>query len=363
VIDLAVLTMDPRFGGGGRAQTEAFVAAARELGRDPELLFFRHPSLRGPVAGGGRARFRYLDAGNQLAAAAELAPPARAARALWVVSPTAAYGYAAARSGRGYACWLGTSLASEWAGRLRGLPRSRRLALRVNAPVLGRLERATIGRATAVYATSRASRADVARAGGLPEERVGILPLPVDLDRFSPLPDDDWRRRVEREPTLVVVGRGGDPRKNVALALAALPLLRARVPEARLRLVGEPPPAPLPEGATALGVVPDVAEHVRGAALLVLPSLQEGFGIVAAEALAAGVPVLATPSGGPEELLRTSHGGHVLAGFSAAELAAEAARLLGDVGTLLAMRRAGREHVVREHSPERLRDLLRDALA
>jgi glycosyltransferase involved in cell wall biosynthesis len=362
VIDLAVLTMDPRFGGGGRAQTEAFAAAARSLGRDPKLLFFRHPSLRGRVEGGIPPRFRRLDGGNQLAAAAALAAQAREARSLWVVSPTAPYGHAAVRSGRPYACWLGTSLASEWAARRPGLPRSRRLALRVNAPVLARLERAVVRGATRVFATSAASRRALAAAGGLDERSVAILPIPVDLERFSPLPDDEWRAGVERAPTLVVVGRGGDPRKNVRLALDALPELRARVPAARLRLVGEPPPGPLPAGAEARGEVPSVPEHLRDAALLVIPSLQEGFGIVAAEALAAGVPVLSTPCGGPEELLRASGGGRVLSAFSPSELAEAAAGLVEDVGTLSEMRRRGREHVVREHSPERLRDLLEGVL-
>src|SRR5207244_12273347 len=140
--------------GGGRAQTEAFVRAARELGREPDLLFFAHPVLRGEVQGGVRARFHRFDAGNQLAAAAALAPRARAARALWVVSPRASYGYAAVRSGRPYSCWLGTSLAAEWAAQRPALPRSRRLALAVNAPVLARLERAVIRGAARVFATS-----------------------------------------------------------------------------------------------------------------------------------------------------------------------------------------------------------------
>jgi glycosyltransferase involved in cell wall biosynthesis len=104
-----------------------------------------------------------------------------------------------------------------------------------------------------------------------------------------------------------------------------------------------------------------VPEHVRDASLFVLPSRQEGFGIVAAEALACGVPVITTPSGGPEELVRASGGGVVLGGCTPEELAETAAELLGDPARLAAMRSSGREYVAREHSPERLRALLAEA--
>jgi glycosyltransferase involved in cell wall biosynthesis len=97
--------------------------------------------------------------------------------------------------------------------------------------------------------------------------------------------------------------------------------------------------------------------------VLPLPSRQEGFGLAAAEALAAGVPVVATPSGGPEELLRESGGGVVLDGWTAEELAERTVELLHDIATLSEMRRRGREYVVREHSPSRVRGLIAAALA
>ena len=76
------------------------------------------------------------------------------------------------------------------------------------------------------------------------------------------------------------------------------------------------------------------------------------------------MPVLVTtPSGGPEELLRASGGGRVLAGFGAEELADALVELLRDPVTLAAMRRRGRDYVVREHSPQRFRELLAVACA
>ena len=101
--DLAVVTQDPRFGGGARAQTEAFVRAARELGREPELLHPRFVPL--------------VDSAAQLVESRRLAPAVRQARSAWVVAAAAPYGDAALRSGRPYAAWIGTSLDEEWAAR------------------------------------------------------------------------------------------------------------------------------------------------------------------------------------------------------------------------------------------------------
>jgi len=359
--DLAVLGADPRFRGGALAQMEAFWHGAVALGRRPSFHYALHPSLAGvsvegsPLdAAGVPSAFRWFDAGNQALAGGWLAPELKDARELWVVSTSASHGYAALRSGRPYRAWIGTGLSDEWAGRRPGLPASRRLALRVNAPFLRRLERRVLQGAERVYATSPSSRASVARAGGLDEDRVGILPIPVDVDAFRP--SDDWSKTLE-QPVLAFVGRADDTRKNVRLLLDALPL----IPDARVLLIGSAP-ARLPARVEATGRVPSVAEHLRRASIFVLPSWQEGFGIVAAEALAAGLPVVTTPSGGPEGLVRDSGGGVVLSGFTPQELAATIGELLGDPARLEEMRRRGREHVLREHSPERFRSLLAEAL-
>jgi glycosyltransferase involved in cell wall biosynthesis len=365
VTDLAVVGADPRFRGGALALMEAFWQAAVGLGREPEFHYVAHPSLVGVSLGGSpldvpgvRPPFNRLDAANHLVGGTRLAPRVRDARSLWVVSTNAAHGYAALRSGRPFSCWIATGLEDEWAGRRPGLRPSRRLAIRMNAPVLRRLERRVLRGAARVYGISPSSAASVARAGGLADGDVGVLPIPVDLDSFTPATDEEWRGSLE-QPVLAFVGRADDSRKNARLLVDALALL----PEARALLIGSPPRGPVPERVEATGIVPSVAPHLRRATLLVMPSLQEGFGIAAAEAMAAGLPVVTTPCGGPETLVTESGGGVVLAGFSPDELATTIRTLLADPDRLAEMRRSGLAYVAREHSPERLRELLADALA
>jgi glycosyltransferase involved in cell wall biosynthesis len=344
VPDLAVLGPDPAFGGGGAALVDAFVAAATALGRTPEIHHGRMPS-----------RSRPLDAANQVAFGRAVAPRLRGARDVWVVATSASTGYGAALSDRPYSAWLATGHEDEWAGRRPGLRASRRFAIRVNAPALRRLERRVLAGARRVYGISPSSARSLAQAGRLDESSVGVLPIPVDLDRYTPAPG--WEETLA-DPVLVFVGRANDPRKNAVLLLDAV----AQLPGVRLLLVGDPPAGPLPERVEATGFVPSIVPSLHRGTLFVLPSHQEGFGIVAAEAMAAGLPVVTTPSGGPEALVRDSGGGVVLSGFTPEELVTTVRGLLADPARLAEMRRRGREYVAREHSPARLRELLAEAL-
>ena len=290
----------------------------------------------------------------------------RTTRSVWVVTTSAHYGFAAVASRRPYACWVGTGFMEEAEARRRGLPPQRRMALELNAPLFRRLEREVLRNAALVCATSPASRRAVAAAADLPPEWVKLLPISIDAERFRPEPEDRWRQRLEK-PILVFVGRARDPRKNVGLLVEAFRRIRRRVPRVRLRLVGQPPARALlrglPDETEVLGEVESVHETVRANTLFVMPSLQEGFGVAVAEALASGVPAVVTPCGGPEEMIRRSGGGRVLSGFSVDELVETVVELLADPTRLLEMRRSGRVYVAREHAPRRHALLLADAFA
>ena len=367
VAELAILGQDPGFAGGILAQTEALWDAALSLGRNPELHYLRHHRLDRPRAAAAlRGRgvapvVPGVEIVNALVAAALLARRTRQAPTRFVCAAVASNGFGAVLARGPYGCWAGTTLADEASPRRDGLGVTRRLARAASAPGLRLLERATLRGAKVLWTTSPSARRAISGAAGIPESTIRVVPIPIDAERFTPLADDEWEQGLEA-PEIAFVGRADDPRKNIGLLLDGFALLRSQLPKAKLRLIGAPPAGLLPPGVEAVGAVASVAETLRRASLFMLPSLQEGFGIVVAEALASGVPVLVTPCGGPEELVRDSQGGEVLSAFDAEELAERAVSLLGDTARLREMRRLGRDYVVRAHDPSGLRTALAEAL-
>jgi glycosyltransferase involved in cell wall biosynthesis len=332
---IVVLGQDPGFGGGTATMVQTFLDGARALGHDAELVYLPHPSF-----GGRRARLDRVEA-LRLGRGRLDFPPGDE---LWVVAGAAAHGYAALRSGRPYSCWIATSLADENRGRIPGLSPSRRLAALVNAPVLEHLERRVLRGARHLLAISEASRRSLAAAAAVPLERVAILPIPVDT---SIAPSEG----PPEAPLLSFVARGDDPRKNVDLAVAAFELVRRDMPDARMRILSAPPSRRLPDGIEAAGRVHSIGEAVRETSLFLLTSHQEGFAVVAAEALSVGVPVVSTPSGGPEEMLRSSGAGVITRGWRAQDVADAVLELLRDPGRLREMGQRGIAYARREHDP------------
>jgi phosphatidylinositol alpha-mannosyltransferase len=174
-----------------------------------------------------------------------------------------------------------------------------------------RLEMLTraIGAAGELTALSEAAAEPVRRY--LLREPV-VVPGGVDPKRFAA----NGERAAK--PTLICASSLADPRKRGALLVEAFSLLRERIPEARLVLAGG---ADMPGyGADELGL-PDgvirllpagtdaLAAAYATAWATVLPSVEEAFGLVVLESLAAGTPVVGARSGAiPELLTEGQHG-------------------------------------------------------
>lgn len=156
--------------------------------------------------------------------------------------------------------------------------------------------RATNRRVDAVVAVSDEVAAYCRAEIGTPPERVRVIPNGVSLDRFASVAAPASPPRVfGMLGTLVEV-------KNHATAIRALPLVRERVPDVRLRVAGD---GRLRAGLEALaerggvraavdfaGLVLDVPAFLAGVDALVHPSFSEGQGMAVLEAMAAGRPAV-----------------------------------------------------------------------
>ena len=197
-------------------------------------------------------------------------------------------------------------------------------------------------RADAVVACSRAA---AERLRGLHAEVVGF---PVEL----PPPEVPAPWRHDGAPVVGFVGRI-EPRKGPLDLVRAAPLIRAARPDARIVVVGDDPYGTAPGYLEAVRASREVEHHgwaAEAAALmahldvLVVPSREEALGGVAAEALAAGTPVVASRVGGLPEVVEDGVTGALVTPGRPTELAAAVVRVRArrDELSAAARARAGR---------------------
>ena len=200
-------------------------------------------------------------------------------------------------------------------------------------------------RLDAVITSSQASAREIVRGFGVSPERVHSVLNGIDL------PTRGRSRRPPARPELLFVARTGDPNKGLEHLIDALALLPSQV---RLCVLDRfPDSTVMAEQIAKLGLAQrirfagklsraDLERAYRRAAVVVVPSLFEGFGLPAIEALASGTPVVASRAGALPEILGAAGAGRLvppadphalakaisetLANWSAEQRAARAAR-------------------------------------
>lgn len=160
-----------------------------------------------------------------------------------------------------------------------------------------------------ILTVSQSARADISRDFRIPEARFRVVPNGVDTRVFRPLPG------IAREPHRVMVTNSADtPLKGLSYLLPAVAAVARRRP-IHLVVIGQPKAngtvrrlvseLGLGDRVTFTGRVSAEAlvAHYARAALAVVPSLYEGFGLPAGEAMACAVPVVSTTGGALPEVV------------------------------------------------------------
>jgi glycosyltransferase involved in cell wall biosynthesis len=202
-----------------------------------------------------------------------------------------------------------------------------------------------------MVAVSRAVGDHAVRLGCRPDS-VRVIPNGVDLDRFHPTvvasTDEPPRRRIGLIGRLIA-------NKGPQYIVEAAPLILDRHPDVEFVVVGDGPLRGPLEARVAeqgfgpafsfLGARSDVADILRTCSLAVRPSLSEGLPLAILEAMASGLPVVATPVGGTPEIVLDGQTGYLIPPRSPEALAAAINRLLADPVRAAEMGRCGQELV------------------
>ena len=151
----------------------------------------------------------------------------------------------------------------------------------------------------------------------IPDSRSTVIPNGIDTDAFRPGRDDSIRSALQLPTDAILVGAIGNirPAKSYDNLMRAARLLLNRSDRFRFVIAGQYGGAladelmrvraqlGLEERVFFLGLRSDVATVLHNLDVFVLSSSSEGFSIACVEAMACGIPVVATRCGGPEEIL------------------------------------------------------------
>jgi glycosyltransferase involved in cell wall biosynthesis len=219
-----------------------------------------------------------------------------------------------------------------------------------------------------LFAVGDAVRRALIDHEGLPAGRVGVIFNGIDLAAFG---------SADRAAARAAMGAAGDELvilqvarldylKDHATAVRALARFTVGQPHARLVLVGDGPERPAIEAlARELGVAgrvrllgarSDVPRLLSGADVLLLSSVSEGIPLTPIEAMAAGLPVVATDVGGVGEVVVDGETGLLAPARDDAALAVHLARLAGDAGLRRRFGEAGRARARRLFDEARMCD-------
>ncbi len=205
-------------------------------------------------------------------------------------------------------------------------------------------------RITTLITVSEASRADISKDFEIDGDRFHVVSNGVDTEIFHPLPG---AKRPENR--LIVTNSADTPLKGLRFLMLAMAELR-RSRDVHLTVIGKPKSGGVIERMVGeLGLASavsftgriderDFARYYAESTVAVVPSLYEGFGLPAGEAMACGVPVVSTTGGALPEVVGDA--GVLVPPGDAPALAKAVADLLGSPEMRRDLGRAGYERVI-----------------
>ncbi len=220
-----------------------------------------------------------------------------------------------------------------------------------------RMQKRVAKRLKHVVTVSETSKQDIIEAFAVAPHSLSLVYNGIPTDVFKPMPE------VERKPFRIMTTTSADqPLKGLRYLLEAVALVRPQFPEIELLVIGKPREGGETEQQLNELKLWDCVRFVKGipteelvryyaeATVAVSPSLYEGFGLPAGEAMACGVPIVSSDGGALPEVVGDA--GIVVPAGNSEALAEGIARLLRDPAERARLADAGRRRILEKFSWE-----------
>lgn len=267
-----------------------------------------------------------------------------------------------------FAMWVSTPYDDDRSERVKKMSGIYRLIDRLASPCMHRIEKKILKNASYIFALSNYSKIQFERLLGKSRNNMVLCGFPTDLKIKDP-------RTLPLEPVIIAVGRFSDPRKNIDMLMRAFEKISVTIPTAKLYVVGQKPSdEKLHDFAqqyssfkkiTFTGQVTqaDLNSLYRIASLMLVTSYQEGLGIVGLEALAHGIPIVATNCGGPGDYVIENYTGYLASINNDTCMATKAIKILNNPELHLKMMRNAVQFIKDNLTTEKIYTIFKQGLS
>ncbi len=230
------------------------------------------------------------------------------------------------------------------------------------------LQRFLWGFTDQVLSVSKAHRQKMTNIIGFPLKKIKAIVNGVDTERFYPNPGIkvETRKKLGLKKNSLCIGTVGSlrPVKNHSLLVNACKAILPHFDDVEVLIVGEGPlESQLKQEVKTFGfsgkihfagIQPNIPEVLNALDIFVLTSLSEGMPNVVLEAMACGIPVLATSVGGVPEIIENGQNGILVASEDKSNLIQAITELLNDQDKRCAIGMEGRKKVLSEFSLKKM---------
>ncbi|MFA4995933.1 MAG: glycosyltransferase family 4 protein [Patescibacteria group bacterium] len=202
-----------------------------------------------------------------------------------------------------------------------------------------------------IIAVSNSVKNALVKHGLALPDQIIVIPNGVDVDKFKSLKSPAQKYN---HPVIGSVGRLS-PIKGFEYLIAAMPYIKKKFPLVSLEIIGSGSEGrklagkirelKLEHNVTLLGSKEDPFKYAKHWNGFVIPSVSEPFGIVALEAMASGIPIVASKTGGLQDIITNKKNGLLVEPRNPEALAKVILQLLGNLAFATKLKREGQIRV------------------